>query len=67
MCLFLTDVTVVISQLYDHRGEKLEDFTHLEIVNVAHRPAFQTHIVALRMKLVHFVKTVPLFRGCFRD
>jgi hypothetical protein len=51
--------------LYDHRGEKLEDFTHLETANLARRPGFEQTLVALRMKLSQFIKTNIVFRGCF--
>ena len=35
-------------ELYDHRKESLEDYTHRETVNVAKRPEFKDVIVRLR-------------------
>lgn len=44
-------------ELFDHRNETLNDFTHREIVNLAYRPVYATTINALRMRLVEFIKS----------
>ena len=54
-------------QLYDHRGERPEDFTHLELVNLVRRPGYDSILVALRMKLIDFVRSHMIFRGCYKD
>ena len=66
-CLPLIDAALFDEELYDHRNETLKDFTHLEIVNLAHRPIMKMVMVDLRTKLIDFVRNTIQFRGCFRD
>jgi hypothetical protein len=53
-------------QLYDHRGETLTDFTHLETINIVFKPGFDAVVKALRQQLIHFIKTKIVFRGPFQ-
>lgn len=66
-CLPLIDAALFDEELYDHRNETFKDFTHLEIVNLAHRPIMKMVLADLRRKLIDFVRNSVLFRGCFRD
>lgn len=52
-------------QLYDHRGETLADFTHQEIVNLIHKPGFESIVRSYREQTIAFVRTKVIFRGCF--
>jgi hypothetical protein len=49
------------SELYDHRNETLQDFTHLETVNIAKE--MPNVVEELRRKLVDYLTTSVVFRG----
>lgn len=57
------DVPPFNEELYDHRGETPQDFTHLELVNLVHRPGFETVVTSQRQKLIDFIKKNIVFRG----
>jgi hypothetical protein len=59
------EVAPLEEDLFDHRNETLADFTHRETVNVAKRPGFELAIVALREKLLTFLKSEVKYRGKF--
>jgi hypothetical protein len=48
-------------ELYDHKNESLADFTHRETFNLAVRAQYNTTILGLRTKLVHFIDTKIAF------
>ena len=50
-------------ELYDHRGETLRDFTHQELVNVAHKPAFSKVVKRHREKLLNYLRSSIVFHG----
>lgn len=50
-------------ELYDHRGETLENFTHLELVNLIYRPDFKEAAEKLKFKALSFLKNDVKFRG----
>ena len=50
-------------ELYDHRGETLKDFTHQELVNVAHKPAFSKVVKRHRDKLLNYLRSSIVFHG----
>jgi hypothetical protein len=52
-------------QLYDHRNEKLSDFTHLEIHNLVYKNEFQPTVLLLRNQLIQFIAEEVVFRGPF--
>jgi len=56
-----------ILQLYDHRKETLDDFTHRELVNLVRKPGYEKVIRLMRARLVENVKNNNIFRGCYRD
>jgi hypothetical protein len=56
---------IIIIQLYDHRGELLQDFTHLETINLVFKPGYDTVVRTLRQYLVEFIKKKIVFRGPF--
>jgi hypothetical protein len=50
-------------ELYDHRGESLQNFTHLELANLAHRPEFAEVAQRYRAQALHFLQHRVQFRG----
>ena len=62
----LLDVTPFAEELYDHRGETLQDFTHQETINIIHKPNYESTKKALRDQLVNFIRTNVIFRGPFK-
>ena len=50
-------------ELYDHRGETLQNFTHLELENVIHRPEFADVARKFKAKALHFLEHDVQFRG----
>ena len=52
-------------ELYDNRGETLEDFTHLELTNLANRGAFKNVTATLRRQLIAKIQDTFVFRGPF--
>jgi hypothetical protein len=52
----LYDKPIFDEELYDHRFEKLGDFTHRETMNVISNSEFESVIVGLREKLLTFLK-----------
>lgn len=61
------DAPLYAEELYDVRGERPEDFTHLELVNVANRGAYKNITVALRARLANTIRSEFLFRGPFKN
>jgi hypothetical protein len=53
----LYDKPIFDEELYDHRFEKLGDFTHRETMNVISNSEFESVIVGLREKLLTFLKS----------
>jgi hypothetical protein len=43
-------------ELFDHRNETLAASIHRELINLAHRPPFETIVHRLRKKLKEFVR-----------
>ena len=60
------DTPLYAEELYDVRGEELEDFTHLELVNVANRGVYKNVTLALRARLANTIRSEFLFRGPFK-
>ena len=54
-------------ELYDHRKESLEDFTHREIVNVARRVEYQPNIMKLRERMFEFLSKEVVYSEVCRD
>ena len=52
----LFDQPIYDEELYDHKNEKLEDFTHREIVNLITNPDCKKTADKLREKLITFLK-----------
>jgi len=50
-------------ELYDHRGETLQNFTHLELTNLVHRPEFAEVARRFKAKALHFLEHDVKFRG----
>jgi hypothetical protein len=53
-----TELPVTIpyeEELFDHKNESLNDFTHRETLNLAYRPAYAVVIAHFRSKLAEFV------------
>ena len=61
----ILDVSPLDEELYDHRFESFADFTHLETVNLAHRPGFENIVREMREKTVNFIRKKVVFRGPF--
>jgi hypothetical protein len=53
-------------ELYDHRGESLQNFTHLELMNVVQRPSFEEVARRYRRKALHFLEHDVVFRGPYK-
>lgn len=66
----IMDIAPFAEELYDHRGETLEDFTHLETVNLvtshSKAKAFQSTVATLREQLIAFIRQKVIFRGPFK-
>ena len=50
-------------ELYDHRRETLQNFTHLELLNLVHRPDFGEVARKLKAKALHFLEHDVKFMG----
>ena len=50
-------------ELYDHRGETLENFTHLELHNLVYQPEFAEVAKRFKAKALHFLEHDVKFRG----
>jgi len=50
-------------ELYDHRGEMLSNFTHMELVNVVKHPDYLTIAQNLKAKALHFIQHEVVFHG----
>ena len=48
-------------ELFDHKNETLQDFTHRETLNLANKPAYSIVVSTLRNKLIHFIKSEAVF------
>ena len=57
---------VYAQELYDHRGETLEDFTHAELFNVVTQTKYKNVTKVLHHKLVKFLETEVVHRGVFK-
>jgi len=57
------DAPVFEEELYDHRGETLEDYTHQELVNVAKKPSFLKVVTSLRTQLLAYLRANIIFHG----
>ena len=55
------DSPLFAEELYDVRGEKLEDFTHLELTNVAGKRLYKNVTAALRARLANMIRSEFLF------
>lgn len=64
-CIPILDVSPLDEELYDHRFETFADFTHLETVNLVHRPGFENIVRDMREKTVNFIRKKVVFRGPF--
>jgi len=64
-CIPILDVSPLDEELYDHRYETFADFTHLETVNLVHRPGFENIVRDMREKTVNFIRKKVVFRGPF--
>ena len=62
----LLDTAPFAEELYDHRGETLQDFTHHETINLAHKPGFETTKRAMHEQLIAFIRKEVIFRGPFK-
>ena len=62
----LVDVAPFAEELYDHRGETLQDFTHQETINLAHKSGFDSTKKGLYEQLVSFIRKEVIFRGPFK-
>ena len=47
---------IFLEELYDHRNETLQDFTHRELMNVARRHEFEENLMKLRERLILYLK-----------
>ena len=61
----IPDLTAPIfaEELYDHRNETLEQFTHRELVNLVHQPEYIDVTLMLRKKAYIFLNKDVKFRG----
>jgi len=50
-------------ELYDHRDEKLTDFTHRELENLSRNLTFSRVIRHMRGRLLRFLKEKVVFYG----
>ena len=48
-------------ELFDHKNETLQDFTHRETLNLANKPAYAIIVNSLRTKLVNFIRKEAVF------
>jgi len=48
-------------ELYDHKNETLQDFTHRETVNLAYKPSYTITVNQLKSKLIHFIQNEAIF------
>lgn len=53
----LLDVTPFAEELYDHRGEVPQDYTHLEIVNLVNKGGFEREVLRYRERLIAFIRS----------
>ena len=56
-------ITINQEELYDHRNERPEDFTHREVVNLSNDPNFKILKDELRDKLVALIQNEFVFLG----
>eukprot|EP01041_Mallomonas_annulata_P000740 gene740-1419_t len=54
-------------ELYDHRKEKPDDFTHLELINLANSMGYREIAFSLKEKLVSFLKANIVFQGPYTE
>ena len=54
-------------ELYDHRGETLQNFTHLEMVNVVHKPEFADMARRLKARAIRFLERDVKFKGPYNE
>ena len=57
------DVPTFAEELYDHRGETLANFTHLEYHNLVHQPYYEAVAKKIKAKALHFLRHDVVFRG----
>ena len=50
-------------ELYDHRRERAEDFTHLELDNLASLESYRDIVNSLRGKLLTYLRSTIVFHG----
>ena len=48
-------------ELYDHKNETLQDFTHRETVNLAYKVAYSGIVSQLRQKIIRFIQSEAVF------
>lgn len=59
----LLDIPPYFEELYDHRGETPDDYTHLEIVNLVSKGGYEAVVLRHRDSLMDFVKKGILFKS----
>eukprot|EP01041_Mallomonas_annulata_P006908 gene6908-14023_t len=57
------DVPIYDEELYDHRGEALSDFTHLEVVDLAKNYRYRKVLQSHRKSLLIFIRRHVVFYG----
>lgn len=50
-------------ELFEHKNETLEDFTHREFINLANKPNYAIVVKSLRSKLVDFIMNEAVFHN----
>lgn len=53
----------LFEELYDHRDERLEDFTHRETRNVAGDSSFTSHLLSMRRRMSQFLRYHVVYAG----
>jgi hypothetical protein len=61
------DLQPFTEELYDHRREIPEDFTHLELVNLAKDTRYEDARYSLYLKLITYLKNNIVYRGPYID
>ncbi len=61
------DALPFAEELYDHNGETLGNFTHLETSNLVHKPGYETIAKKSRQQLLEFIRKEIVFRGPFKN
>ena len=59
----ILDIVPFLEELYDHRGEILSDFKHLETINLVNKGGHENIVLKEREKLIEIIKKKIIFRG----